>query len=385
MIWNDWGRALEIGLETVATHISDVLFEDCDIIHVADVAMDIQNGDHAHCHDITFRDIRVELDDCARPQYQGSPDQRYSVPPGDRHLPCVMVLHVIRGYCNYSAERGRITDIRFENIRVTAPGVPPSRLLGFDAGHRVQRVTIENLRLNGQVVTTLEAAGITTNEFVRDVTIRAGTPRLLFLGNSITLHPPKADIGWTGNWGMAASAEAKDYVHLLIQRLAAEAGGVAPEARFENIADFERDHRTVDVVARFKAYADFNADIVILAIGENVPALATEEDKAVFRTAVAKLLALLKQNHAPALFVRGTFWPDPVKDAILRQACRDAGGIFVDISRLATDEKNYARSEREFSHAGVAAHPGDAGMAAISEAIWNAIRGNKATNGKQPW
>ncbi len=31
--------------------------------------------------------------------------------------------------------------------------------------------------------------------------------RVLFLGNSITLHAPKRDIGWTANWGMAASAE----------------------------------------------------------------------------------------------------------------------------------------------------------------------------------
>ncbi|MEI6540199.1 MAG: hypothetical protein WCO86_11845, partial [Planctomycetota bacterium] len=39
--------------------------------------------------------------------------------------------------------------------------------------------------------------------------------RILVLGNSLTLHGPKAEIGWAGNWGMAASAQDKDYVHLL--------------------------------------------------------------------------------------------------------------------------------------------------------------------------
>ena len=40
-------------------------------------------------------------------------------------------------------------------------------------------------------------------------------PRVLFVGNSITLHGPRPQIGWTNNWGMAASARDKDYVHLL--------------------------------------------------------------------------------------------------------------------------------------------------------------------------
>ena len=34
--------------------------------------------------------------------------------------------------------------------------------------------------------------------------------KVLFLGNSITKHGPKADIDWSGNWGMAATAEAND-------------------------------------------------------------------------------------------------------------------------------------------------------------------------------
>ena len=379
VIWNDWGRALEVGLETVAEHISDVLFEDCDIIHTAHVAMDVQNGDHARCHDITFRDIRVELDDCPRPEYQWERERSYSVPAGDRYLPRLITLHVLQGYCNYSEERGHIEDIRFEDIEVTSPGVPPSRLMGFDGSHLVQRIAIENLRINGQVVTTLEGAGITANEFVREVTIRAkgegvaaGAKRVLFLGNSITLHGPKPEIGWTGNWGMAASALEKDYVHLLVQRFAA-AGGAATEVMVENIADFEREYATYDVAAKLRTHAEFRADIVILAIGENVPGLATERERAAFGTAVGGLLAMLTHDHAPALFVRSTFWSDAVKDSMLREACKEAGGTFVDISGLGRDEANYARAERAFSHDGVAAHPGDAGMAAIAEAMWKAM------------
>ena len=222
---------------------------------------------------------------------------------------------------------------------------------------------------------------VAVNELMREVTIPASSPdaasparRILFLGNSITLHPPKPEIGWTSDWGMAASALEKDFVNILLRRFAEAADGAALEARIENIATFEREYATFDVATGLAASITFSADTVILAIGENVPELATDQDQARFRSAVAALLDHVARAGAKTINVRGTFWTDPVKDATMQQACADAGGTFVDISRLGNDETNYGRSEREFAHDGVAAHPGDTGMASIAEAIWSAVQ-----------
>src|SRR3954471_18320610 len=89
--------------------------------------------------------------------------------------------------------------------------------------------------------------------------------RVLFLGNSITRHPPAPDIGWTGDWGMAASARENDYVHLLVDRIAEAAGG-RPEVMIKNIADFERNPTGYDLDAGLKDVLAFEADVVVVAV-----------------------------------------------------------------------------------------------------------------------
>ena len=205
--------------------------------------------------------------------------------------------------------------------------------------------------------------------------------RILFLGNSITLHGPAESIGWMGNWGMAASVAEKDYVHLVVQALSAPAasGIPAPEYRVLNIADFERQYTTFPVEEKLREAIDFEPNLLILAIGENVAELTTEESKAQFHTSLDTLLKAFQKDGAPTIVVRSSFWPSPAKDSILKQAAVDVGALFVDIGALAGDEGNYARSECQIAHAGVAGHPGDRGMKAIADAIVDVIK-----NGRKP-
>jgi hypothetical protein len=175
-----------------------------------------------------------------------------------------------------------------------------------------------------------------------DVDVR----RVLFLGNSITRHGPAPKIGWNDDW---------------------------PEIQFKNIADFERGLAAYDIDSSLKAEFDFKPTLVIVAIGENVAALGTEDAKAQFKSSLQKLFTRIRASGA-TLLVRSSFWADAAKDGILREACSANGGIFVDIGALGKDESNYARSERKFEHAGVAAHPGDKGMKAIAAAILAALQ-----------
>jgi len=158
-----------------------------------------------------------------------------------------------------------------------------------------------------------------------------------------------------------------------VARSLGKTAGAAPAVMIKNIAEFERQYATYDAEAKLKDALTCGADLIIVAIGENVPALKDDAAKLQFGNGLRKLLRGLKADKSPTIVVRSCFWPNQAKDQVLKQVCQEFGGIYVDIGRLAKDESNYARSERKFEHAGVAAHPGDKGMQAITNAILEAI------------
>ena len=78
VLWCDWGKTLEIGLETRCDEISDVTFINCDVIRGGNTVCDIQNGDYAFVHNIKFENIRVDVEKYYTPEeIQTSDDARY--------------------------------------------------------------------------------------------------------------------------------------------------------------------------------------------------------------------------------------------------------------------------------------------------------------------
>ena len=174
VIWCDWGRSLEFGAETRAKEISNVTFRDCDLIHNAHIAMDVQNVDYADIHDVTFTDIRVEYPEVSQaPRLQRDDQDAFIEDPHSDYMPDLMGSHVvyIPEYSGEGTIRGRNRRITFRNISVTAPRMPPSAFTGCDSGHMSEDIRIEGLYLNGRRARTLEEANVHMNEFVRNVEI----------------------------------------------------------------------------------------------------------------------------------------------------------------------------------------------------------------------
>ncbi|HUU58844.1 MAG TPA: glycosyl hydrolase family 28 protein [Phycisphaerae bacterium] len=175
VVWNDWGRALEIGAETCAPAIRDLAFDNCDILRTVDVAMDVQHGDRAEIRNLAFRNIRVEVDDEPQPpQFQKDRDGKYD-PSRDRpHCPRLLVLEIRKNNYSKDEECGSIRNVAVSDVNVTGRRFCESYLSGHDESHRVESVAIRNLRFNGRPVPDIGEARFHMNEHVRRVAFRPG-------------------------------------------------------------------------------------------------------------------------------------------------------------------------------------------------------------------
>ena len=192
-----------------------------------------------------------------------------------------------------------------------------------------------------------------------------GTIKVLFIGNSITRHEPKEDIGWENDWGMAASKKENDYVHVTVKLLEERFGKV--DYCIVNCGEWEKNYFNDELLSEWEKAREFAADIVVVRIGENIWSANEHFEKEPIAPHFQKMVEYFTPNPSAKVIVTDLFWQQPTIDAAIRQVVAEKGYPFVSLNDLGADKENMAIGL--FWHEGVAMHPGDLGMRRIAERI----------------
>jgi hypothetical protein len=217
---------------------------------------------------------------------------------------------------------------------------------------------------------TVAAAGQLEQDKQSYCVEQKGGRRVLFVGNSITRHGPKADIGWHGDWGMAASAEEKDYVHRTLHMIEDRWGKV--DYCVLNAADWERGYWDDSILSRWQSAADFRADVVIIRVGENIWSVREHLNEIDLYPHFDKMIRFFCQKPEAQVILTDLFWKKEQIDGVIHRLAEDRGYALVRLGDLGDAEENMAHGL--FEHRGVAHHPGDLGMERIAKRIVDQIR-----------
>ena len=212
---------------------------------------------------------------------------------------------------------------------------------------------------------------------------------ILFIGNSITRHDITS-YWWSDKRGMAATSLKTDYVHQTETFLADKLEELKPGAEAVNGYAFNysvwetNSHdraQTYPVMDKYMTQGK-SLDVVVLQLGENVS--DDDADGSTYESDYAGLIQHIKEEAPNSLIITvGDFWSDKTKDAVKKSAAEKAGATYVDLAEI-QDSPEYQAGmgtmvegddgdEHEIKHAGVAKHPGDAGMKWIAEKIVEAV------------
>ena len=191
--------------------------------------------------------------------------------------------------------------------------------------------------------------------------------RVLFVGNSITLHGINEAIGRDHVCGMAASCPEKDYVHLCYKHIRKR----YPDAVFGicQVGMWERQYATGEqMLPAFTAARDFEADVILVKLAGNCSVEGYNE--AAFAEQFSKLIAYLNPTGKAQVIVSTEFHRHPA-EAAMRTYAEEHGCLYCVISDLSQRPEVLALGLYE--HEGVANHPGDLGMAVIAQRYCDAF------------
>jgi Secretion system C-terminal sorting domain len=192
--------------------------------------------------------------------------------------------------------------------------------------------------------------------------------RVAILGNSIVGHGPAPNIGWNGDWGMAASAKEKDFVRLIEKDLKAISTSI--EVKELNIADFEKNYQGYKLDnPNLNTIKNFTPDILVIRIGENLEDWNLDIPN--FHKYLKDLVNYVASNRPIRVIVTNSFWSSATRDYAFQSFIEKNNYRFVDLSGLYAVSTNTAQGL--FTDIGVQRHPSDKGMQAIKDRIWKEL------------
>ncbi len=164
VLWCDWGRCLEIGAETCAPYMKNIVFKDCYILHGSSVMLDVQQCDGADISNVLFENIQVE--------YTGEEmipaietDTRKEYPHyGKKHAPVPFGVASKLTMWSSDTYTGNITDVKFKHIKIMTPNgeIPQgSGIITEKTTGKISDVYFEDITVNGKKV-ALPELGVKT-------------------------------------------------------------------------------------------------------------------------------------------------------------------------------------------------------------------------------
>lgn len=164
VLWNDWGNTLDIGIDTVAPEICNIVFRNSDCIHNSHKVIDIGNEDRANIHDILIEYIRVEYSKYdLEPQIQNDDNDIFTPKPSHTTL---IYSFINCGVWSNDNILGKISNITFKDIEIFSDCdfSPEIKLYGKDPEHLINNISFENITFNGKKLAEKDIK-IDTNSF----------------------------------------------------------------------------------------------------------------------------------------------------------------------------------------------------------------------------
>lgn len=144
VLWNEVAHALSVGAE-LRENVDDVLFTNCDVIHDLgrEWAMRVYHCDAARISNIRFENIRIE------------------------ESKRLISLWIGKAVWARDESRGHIDGVVFKDIRA-AGKTPLVEFIGFGEANVIENVTLENVTINEK---PLKQTDIKSNAFVKNVRV----------------------------------------------------------------------------------------------------------------------------------------------------------------------------------------------------------------------